>query len=325
MARQVGQLTRLVDDLLDVTRFTSGKLRLRQARFDLVELVRRAAEDHRAQLHAAGIAFDVRTPARPLWIDGDEARIAQVVGNLLANAAKFTVPGGQVVLEIAGDASDGQAVMRVCDTGTGISPDMLESLFEPFVQADESLDRSKGGLGLGLALVKGIVELHGGTVEARSAGLGAGAEFVVRLPVEIGEALPPEPSRPSSRPPPRRILVIEDNRDAADSLRDVLELGEHQVEVAYTGPDGLKVAKELKPEVVLCDIGLPGMSGYEVARALRADESLRSAWLVALTGYALPEDERRATEAGFDRHLPKPPSIEQIEELLAGLPAARRG
>jgi PAS domain S-box-containing protein len=294
--RQVSHLIRLVNDLLDVTRITSGKLRMQPARFDLAEMLVRTAEDHRAVFSGAGIDLDVQLCPGPLWMHGDEARVAQAVGNLLGNAAKFTERDGRVALMLRVDAETQMADIHVRDTGIGIHPDLLSKLFEPFVQADNTLDRAKSGLGLGLALVKSVVELHGGTVTVRSAGLGTGAEFIMRLPLEVRAVMPlDQGKRPSSRPPPRRILIIEDNQDSADSLRDMLGLGQHQVEVAYNGPDGLTMAKEFQPEVVLCDIGLPGMSGYELAKALRADESLRAAHLVALTGYALPEDQQRAT------------------------------
>ncbi len=248
--------------------------------------------------------------------------MAQVVGNLLTNSTKFTAKGGTVTLELEENLIDGMAVMRVRDTGTGITQSMLPKLFEPFVQAEESLDRSKGGLGLGLALVKGVVEMHGGQVKAHSEGPGTGAEFVIWLPAELGEPAMERANRQSSRPAPRRVLVIEDNEDAADSLRAALEFSEHQVEVAYNGPEGLKKAREFRPEVVLCDIGLPGMTGYDVARALRGDEVLSKVHLVALTGYALPDDQRRASEAGFDHHVPKPPSLEMLQELFANLPSS---
>jgi CheY-like chemotaxis protein len=198
-----------------------------------------------------------------------------------------------------------------------MAPEMLERLFQPFTQAESTLDRSKGGLGLGLALVKGLVELHGGEVRACSPGLGLGAQFTVELPLLAEEHLPQEPAPTPSALVRRRILVVEDNRDAADSLRELLELENQQVVVAYSGPDGVAAARELRPDLILCDIGLPGMSGFEVARALRAIPALDGAWLVALSGYALPEDLERAREAGFDRHLAKPPSFEKLRHLLA--------
>jgi two-component system CheB/CheR fusion protein len=197
-----------------------------------------------------------------------------------------------------------------------MSPEMVSRLFQPFSQADSTLDRSKGGLGLGLALAKGLVELHQGSVTAHSAGLGQGAEFIVRLPLAPEQAAAPQAGESATRRR-RRVLIIEDNIDAADSLRDVLEYGEHRVEVAYNGPQGIAKAHEFLPEVVLCDIGLPGMDGYQVARVFRADAALKGAFLVALSGYALPEDLQQAQAAGFNRHLAKPPSLETLERVLA--------
>jgi two-component system CheB/CheR fusion protein len=314
IARQVGHLTRLVDDLLDATRVSHGKLHVHRERLDLGDLVRRTAEDHRELFTARGLAFDLIVPPHPVWVDGDETRLAQVVGNLLQNAAKFTVGAGSVGLtfEVVGSFAE----VRVRDSGIGVDPQMLPRLFEPFSQADDTLDRRLGGLGLGLALVKGLVELHGGTVEAKSAGKGTGTEFVVRLRLA---AAPPAarhagPGAPSG---PRRILVVEDNPDGAESLRAVLELEGHTVEVAYDGPGALEKARAFRPDVVLCDIGLPGMSGYEVAGALRGDSALRETFLIALTGYALPDDQRRAADAGFDAHLSKPPTIEQLRSAIA--------
>jgi CheY-like chemotaxis protein len=240
-----------------------------------------------------------------------------VVGNLLQNAAKFTPAGGRVVVSTAAAPSRGRATLRVSDNGVGIEPLILRRLFEPFMQAEATLDRSKGGLGLGLALVKGLVEMHGGEVCAHSDGPGRGAEFVVELPLEAPATAQVIPTAVGAHRSGRRVLIIEDNIDAADSLREVLAFGNHVIEVAYNGPEGLARAREFKPEIVLCDIGLPGMDGYQVARAFRADEALKGVYLVALSGYALPEDLQRAAEAGFDRHLAKPPSPEKIEEALA--------
>ena len=315
--RQVNQLVRLVDDLLDVTRLTRGKLRLERSRLDLVETIGRTTEDYRPLFDAAGIDFEVMLATHPLWMLGDAARLAQVVGNLLTNAAKFTPKGGKVVLRID-EVSSGLAAIRVQDTGVGIPQELLRYLFDPFMQVENTIDRSKGGLGLGLALVKGVVEMHGGSVEPCSEGLGRGAEFIVKLPVEAG----PSPSvgeakvAPASLSP-KRVLVIEDNVDAAVSLKDVILLFGHQVEVAYDGCDGLEKARTFKPDVVICDIGLPGMDGYAVAKALRSDENLRSSRLIALSGYAQPEDLQRSTSAGFDAHIAKPASIEAIEEALS--------
>ncbi|MGB8298945.1 MAG: GAF domain-containing protein [Polyangia bacterium] len=315
--RQVGHLSRLVDDLLDMTRISSNKIRLDRQVLDLNDLVRRSVDDHRSLFEKNGIQVEVTLAPERASVDGDGTRLAQVVGNLLQNAAKFTGRGGHTGVLVAVDPTERHATIRVTDTGVGMAPDVLARLFQPFMQADTSLDRSKGGLGLGLALIKGLVELHGGTIGAHSDGLGKGAQFVVRLPLAPEGVVLAEAGRANVHQAHRRVLIIEDNIDAASSLREVLELGEHQVAVAHNGTDGLAKAREFRPQVVLCDIGLPGMDGYEVARAFRADETLRRTFLVALTGYALPEDSRRATEAGFQRHLAKPLSLQALEDLLA--------
>jgi PAS domain S-box-containing protein len=318
VSRQVDQLSRLVDDLLDVTRIARNKLALQRSRLELGQLVRRTLEDYRPVFDAAGVSLELDACPGPVHVDADAHRVAQVVGNLLHNAAKFTPPGGRVTVTLAADAAAGRAVVSVADTGLGLTPDMSAHVFEPFMQAAEALDRREGGLGLGLALVKGVVELHGGEVSATSAGPGQGSRFVVRLPLDRTEPARVERRAGAKRDRRRRVLVIEDNVDGADSLREVLRLQGHEVAVAYDGPTGIATAREFHPEVVLCDIGLPGMDGYEVARAFRADEALRGAQLVALSGYALAEDLQRAAEAGFERHLAKPPSLEKLRELLQG-------
>jgi two-component system CheB/CheR fusion protein len=320
IGRQVGQLARLVDDLLDVTRMSRDKLKLQRTRLDLNQLVRQTLADHRPQFEKNEVGIEHSpAPPKPLFVDGDWNRLTQVVGNLLQNAAKFTGPGGHIRVSVSTDSDTKWATIRVADTGVGMAPEMLARLFEPFAQADTTLDRSKGGLGLGLALSKGLVELHGGAITAHSAGAGQGAEFAVRLPLALDEIVSDEPVR--SRTPAsggrRRVLIIEDNIDAADSLREALEFNEYEVEVAYTGPSGIAKSRVYKPAVVLCDIGLPGMDGFEVARSLRADGALKDTRLVALSGYALPEDLQRAREAGFDQHLAKPPSMEKLEEAMA--------
>jgi PAS domain S-box-containing protein len=314
MARQVDHLARLVDDLLDVTRITRGKVQLHRDRVDLVEVVLRTVEDHRAVFAADGVALEATVPTRPSWVDGDPARLAQIVSNLLQNAVKFSRLGGRVTLTL--EQAEDRVRLCVRDCGVGIAPALLERIFEPFTQVDETLDHSRGGLGLGLALVKGLVELHGGTVCARSEGTGCGAEFIVSLPLVTAAAA----ARPSHTPAPvraRRVLIIEDNRDAAAMLHEALQLEQHLVAVAFDGADGLAQAHAFHPDVVVCDVGLPGMDGYEVARAIRRDPALDTVFLVALTGYALPEDQRRAAEAGFDRHLAKPVSVEELEAVLA--------
>jgi PAS domain S-box-containing protein len=318
--RQVGQLTRLVDDLLDLTRITKGKMRIQRARFELGEIVQQIVEDLRSEFATAGVELEVRVARKALWVNADAERITQALGNLLQNAVKFTRKSGRVTVTLNEDDARGMAVIHVRDTGIGIAPDVLPRLFRPFTQADSTLHRGRGGLGLGLALVKSLVELHGGTVDAYSDGLDKGAEFVVQLPLVGEETAAPRASRTSVPRSRRRVLIIEDNIDAADTLREALGFGEHEVEVAYNGPDGISKARQFRPDVVLCDIGLPGMDGYEVARVFRADETLKGVCLVALTGYALPEDLQRASDAGFDRHLAKPPSMQALEELLAEAP-----
>jgi two-component system CheB/CheR fusion protein len=262
-------------------------------------------------------------PSDPVWVDGDPTRLAQALGNLLQNAAKFTPKHGNVSVSLVPAERD--ATLEVADTGIGIDPDMLQRLFEPFAQADRSLDRSRGGLGLGLALVKGMVELHGGQVNVQSDGPGSGARFTIRLPLDQQDAATAEPSREPQRTiTGRRVLIIEDNKDAADTLSEVLALSGCRVAVVYDGEAGLAMAREFHPDVVVCDIGLPaGMDGYSVARALRSDPATMSAYLVALTGYALPEDQRRAADAGFDAHLAKPPNLAALERLLTHAPIKR--
>ena len=320
--RQARQLARLVDDLLDVTRITRNKIQLQRQTVELNELAQHTLEDQRSLFDKSEVHLEFRLAPRPMLVNADRNRLAQVIGNLLQNAAKFTGRGGATSIAISTDAATKQAVIRVADNGVGMSPEMVSRLFQPFSQADSTLDRSKGGLGLGLALAKGLVELHGGTITAASAGLGQGAEFVVRLPLALEEAVAPR-SGENTTGGRRRVLIIEDNIDAANSLRDALAYGEHQVEVAYNGPQGIAKAREFLPEVVLCDIGLPGMDGYEVARAFQTENALKGTLLVALSGYALPEDLERAQAAGFKRHLAKPPSLEQLMDLLAETPPRR--
>ncbi|HEY6004950.1 MAG TPA: ATP-binding protein [Anaeromyxobacter sp.] len=314
--RQVGQLTRLVDDLLDLTRISRNKIELRRERVELNDLVLRTIEDHRSLFETNGVLLDAGLTPEPTIVRVDGPRIAQVIGNLLQNAAKFTARGGRTRVSVERDDAGARAVVRIADTGVGIPPGLVEHLFEPFMQADATLERSKGGLGLGLALVKSLVEMHGGDVSARSGGVGQGAEFVVRLPLDTTEGAAPHAAAPTT-PRPRRILVVEDNADAANSLRDALEMAGHVVAVAYDGPEGIATAHQFRPEVVVCDIGLPGMDGYAVARALRGDDAFRGVLLLALSGYALPEDARRSAQAGFDAHLAKPASPERLEEVLS--------
>jgi signal transduction histidine kinase/CheY-like chemotaxis protein len=312
--RQTAQLTRLVDELLDLTRIERGKVELKPEVVDLREIVRRTCEDYRNMLEQHGVQLHITAPAGPVTVRGDPARLAQVVGNLLHNAAKFTPAGGFVTV-VVGQAA-GRAELRVRDTGVGFAPRDLQHLFEPFAQAEQGLARTGGGLGLGLSLVKGLVEMHGGNVVGASDGAGKGAEFVVTLPLgaTVAANRPAEPSKP----PARSIVIIEDNADAATSLADLLTLDGHRVQIASDGKSGMELVRQVKPDVVFCDIGLPDVSGYDVARALRGEEALRNTRLVALSGYAQPEDRERSREAGFEVHLAKPPDLDAVNAALAG-------
>jgi PAS domain S-box-containing protein len=313
--RQTEHLTRLVDDLLDVTRISRGKVDLQRSRVDLREIVHKTTEDLLSLFEQSEVALRVEHAAGPVWVDADATRIAQVVGNLLHNAVKFTPARGTVFIGIA--PRDGRAEIRVRDTGDGMEPQHVESMFEPFAQADRTLARTKGGLGLGLALVKGIVELHGGSVRAGSDGLGRGSEFIVTLPLSTAGAAASERRSVPAGPSGRLVLIIEDNVDAGETLAEMLELEGHRVRVAHNGRSGLELARELRPDVVLCDIGLPDLDGYEVARALRREDALRSTRLIAVSGYAQPEDRERASEAGFDAHIAKPPAPDELLKAVA--------
>ena len=319
--RQVQQMVRLVDDLMDVSRIVQGKVELRWERIELAAVVARAVETARPVIDAKGHDLAISLPPESLPLEADPVRLAQVVGNLLTNAAKYTEPGGRLRLTARRDGDE--AVLRVTDTGIGIAPDMLPRVFDLFVQVDPSATRSQSGLGIGLMLVKNLVGMHQGTVEAHSDGLGTGSEFVVRLPLVSPGRVPPEVpdegGKPGERQPGRRLLVVDDNVDAADSIATLLRLGGHEVRVAHGGATALAVVKDYRPEMVFLDIGMPGMDGYEVARRLRAHAGLEGVVLAALTGWGSPEDRRRTTEAGFDHHLVKPVEPAVLETLLAGL------
>jgi PAS domain S-box-containing protein len=313
--RQVRQQARLLDDLLDVSRISRGKITLRQDCLNLVSLVRDAAEDCRGLLDQAGVKLALELPEEPVWVLGDSTRLTQVVGNLLHNSAKFTERDGQVTVRLT-PAPGGQATIAVRDTGIGIDPELLPHIFDTFTQADRSLERNRGGLGLGLALVKGLVEQHGGVVRAESGGIGRGTQFTVTLPTVTPPLSPSNLPTGIVRDGPLRLLIIEDSRDAADTLRDLLEGFGCTVEVAYSGPDGVDAARRFRPEVVLCDLGLPGMNGFEVAATLRRERETANARLIALSGYGQEEDQRRSREAGFDLHLVKPVDFYELQRLL---------
>ncbi|MGK4006124.1 PAS domain S-box protein [Sorangium sp. So ce1036] len=317
--RQVSHMARLVDDLLDVSRVARGRIQLRKERCDLAQLVRQTAEDYRSTLEASGIGLEVALPDEPLWVHGDPTRLSQVISNVLHNANKFTDAGGRVAVSLSA-TPEGSAVIRVRDTGIGMDPAMLTRVFEPFSQADRSLERSRGGLGLGLSLVKGLVELHGGAVSAESAGVGHGTEVRLHLPLTRG--IEPSTGRPAAPACPRerslRILIIEDNEDAAESLQALLTMHGYRVQVALSGAAGVEAACSFRPEVILCDIGLPGgMDGYGVARALKGNLGLSPSLMIALTGYGQEEDQRRVREAGFDMHFIKPIDPRSLQKLLA--------
>ena len=317
---QVRHMGRLIDDLLDISRVTTGKIRLESTRFDLVKVVADTVQSYCDALEASGLTLSLELPNRQLFVQGDKTRIAQVIGNLLHNASKFTDSGGKVTVALSADLGVNTASIRVRDTGIGVDGETLRRMFDTFAQADRSIARSRGGLGLGLALVKGLVELHGGTVAAKSDGPGQGSEFIIHLPIEGATSEAPCEEAPSVGPTRCfRILVIEDNQAGALSLQMLLKHLGHVAEVAYNGIDGLAAARRFKPDVVLCDIGLPGLDGYQIARQLRTNEDSRQSCLIALSGYGQEEDKQRALEAGFDIHCIKPLNIELLDKYLSEL------
>lgn len=312
--RQIRHLTRIVDDLLDVARISRGKVLLRKEPVDLVELVQTAVADYRVSIHASGLGLNMEIPSAPLWVEGDPTRICQIISNLLQNAAKFSESDGQVQVRL--EQQDGHARLTIRDTGMGMEPATIERLFQPFNQADNSLARSRGGLGLGLALVRGLVELHGGSVRAESPGLGHGATMTVELP--LTEQRPNVDTAPPAQPAKgRRIVIIEDNADAANTLAHLLRRRGHQVSTAGHGIEGIALVQAHHAEVLLCDIGLPGeLDGYGVARAIRSVMPPLPILMIALTGYGQDQDQQRAIEAGFTHHLTKPVEFDQIEAIL---------
>jgi CheY-like chemotaxis protein/two-component sensor histidine kinase len=311
-------MSRLVDDLLDVSRIARGKIALREDVVDLATAVDRAVETSRPLLDARGHTLTADVSRGPLWVRGDLTRLAQVFANLLNNAAKYTPDGGRVSVTVTRDGET--AVVRVQDTGVGIPPDLLPRVFDLFTQADRSLDRAQGGLGIGLSLVKMLVELHGGQVAAHSGGPGRGSEFVVRLPLTdapVGDGSPQsDRPKPADVAGPLRVLVVDDNTDAATSMAMLLRAVGHVTEAVHDGPAAVAAADRFRPHVVLLDIGLPGMDGYEVARRLRAAEDGTRRLLIAVTGYGGEDVRRRAEAAGFDRHLVKPVDPADVHAML---------
>jgi len=313
IVRQSHHLAHLVDDLLDVARVTAGKITLSRQPLDLGEVAANCVRLLRDG--GQGLEHRVTVRAEPVMVSADLTRLEQIVGNLLQNAVKYTPAGGSVEIDITRESRD--AVLRVTDTGRGIRPEMLPRVFELFAQAEQPLDRSLGGLGVGLTLTRRLVELHGGAITAFSEGEGRGAQFSVRLPLDVTTAPPRPPSEPLAHGRPRRILIIEDSPDARESLRLLLESQGHHVSEASDGVGGVTLALAEDPDVILIDLGLPGLDGYEVARTLRGSAFGKTATLIAVTGYGQTEDRRRSSEAGFDAHLVKPVSPEALARLLA--------
>jgi CheY-like chemotaxis protein len=315
--RQVLHQAMLIDDLLEASRVTRGQVELQCEVLDLAELVRETAEGYGKSFADARLTLELELPDEPLRLRGDPLRLSQALSNLLENAAKFTPAGGRVTVRAARTPGGRRAEVSVRDDGVGIQPEELPHVFEVFTQGDHSLDRSLGGLGVGLAVVKGLIELHGGEVGARSEGPEKGSQFSFWLPLESAAASEELPTETEGT---RKVLVVEDNPDAAAMMRDFLELSGHEVEIAASGADGVKAARQFHPEVVLCDLGLPGMSGFEVAAELRRDPETRAAKLIAVTGYGRDEDRRRSKEAGFDLHLTKPVDPARLRALLRERP-----
>jgi CheY-like chemotaxis protein/nitrogen-specific signal transduction histidine kinase len=320
LERQVHHLIRLVDDLLDVSRITRGTMTLRREPIELDAVVRHAMETIRPLAEALGHEVTVDLPKVTVWLNADPVRMAQVFNNLLNNACKYTGPKGHILL--SAERQGHEVLVRVRDTGIGIPRDRLSSIFDMFSQVDRSLEKTQGGLGIGLTLVRSLVEMHGGSVTAHSDGPGKGSEFTIRLP-RIEAHAQPDALPGQSTAAPRHVLVVEDNPDARDTLRMLLELGGHRVETAADGAAALEKALALQPELALIDVGLPTVDGYEVARRIRASHGIRRPYLIALTGYGSPEDRARAVEAGFDRHVVKPVDPETLSEIMA-MPVSQR-
>ena len=327
MDRQVEHMVRLVDDLLEVSRITLGKIELRRQRVELGQVIRSALESSRPALEEAGHAIDVELPPEPIFLLGDPVRLAQVVGNLLHNAGKYTEHEGTI--RLSARLENGGLVIAVRDNGIGIAPEMLPQVFEMFTQVDRSRGQARGGLGIGLTLARSLARMHGGSIEARSEGLGKGSEFLVRLPIlEVGpRPAAASPSRRGAAPAEiaLRVLVTDDVPDSADSMGMLLRLWGHEVRVAYGGEEALAAVADERPDVVLLDIDLPDIPGLEVARRLRAQPETRDMRLVAMTGYGQREDRRRTQEAGFDAHLVKPVDPRELKVLLASFARSLAG
>jgi len=321
--RQARHLTRLVNDLLDLSRVAAGKIVLKRQVLDLAEIANQSVRTVTDAARRQGIELAVRTPASPIVVEADPVRVDQIVTNVLTNAIKYTPEGGHVVLDLL--EQDGQAIIRVTDDGVGIAPERIDTIFELFAQAENAIGRAQGGMGIGLALVRNLVELHEGTISATSEGIGKGSEFAVTLPLAAPERhvesqqSKPAASSPATTAPARRIAIVEDNNDVRDLLRLKLRRLGHEVFEASDGVSGVEIVVKNQPDLALVDLGLPGIDGYQVAREVReklGDEVV----LVAISGFGQPEDKRRALEAGFNEHITKPADVNDIENLLLRLP-----
>jgi CheY-like chemotaxis protein/two-component sensor histidine kinase len=316
--RQVVQMTRLVDDLLDVSRITQGRIQLKKQPVDIAAVIAQTVETVEPQLREKRHKLSTTASSyEPLFVMGDFARLMQCVGNVLTNAIKYTEPGGEISVRTSSDEEN--AYIEISDNGTGIAPELLSRVFDLFVQSERTLDRAQGGLGIGLAVVRRVVEMHDGEVRARSAGLGLGSTFEIRLP-RIDRPVHAAAAAMSFTAEPMRVLVVDDNADSADSLSMLLTFQGHQTQVAYSAKEALICAETFRPEVGLLDIGLPEMNGYELAKKLRAIPGLKGVRLVALTGYGQAEDYQQTRAAGFNDHLVKPVDLVKLERVLAGLP-----
>eukprot|EP00456_Euglypha_rotunda_P014838 TRINITY_DN1470_c0_g1_i9.p1 TRINITY_DN1470_c0_g1~~TRINITY_DN1470_c0_g1_i9.p1 ORF type:complete len:325 (-),score=79.65 TRINITY_DN1470_c0_g1_i9:145-1119(-) len=323
MNRQVDHMVRLVDDLLDVSRITSGKIELRMEPIEITTVIRQAIESSRPMAQAARHDVTLQLPSLPIIVNADAVRLAQVFGNLLNNACKYSEPGGKI--RVTANQQGDYVFVSVKDTGVGIEAPMLPKIFELFTQIDQSLERSQGGLGIGLSLVKSLIELHGGTVTALSEGLGHGSEFIVQLPIAVTAAAQDDSHDPDvvASLQSMRILIVDDNRDSASTLGMLLRLQKNETRLAYDGAEAIAIAEEFRPDVLLLDIGLPKLNGYEVARRIRTMPWGRQMILVALTGWGQEEDRRKSKDAGFDGHIVKPVDQVELKGLLTELMARR--
>lgn len=314
IARQSYQLSRMLDDLLEVSRVTTGRVQLNREHFDLAEVAARSVDALKSSGRLNSHEIDLQ--ASRALVEADIARTDQIITNLLVNAVKYTDAGGRIEVKVGAEGPN--ALLQVSDNGIGISAELLPRLFEVFVQGRQALDRAQGGLGVGLALVRKLAELQGGTVEARSPGPGQGSTFTVRLPLLVnGRVYLTERTSPRMLPTSLRVLIVDDNADARDMLRTFLELAGHEVHDAVSGPDAVEAAGRVLPDLALVDLGLPGFDGLEVAARLRADPATHGILLVAMTGYGQPDDRRRTAEAGFEAHIVKPVTSDQLTEVIA--------